>query len=84
MTYTDRKYLMKNDMEYYNAMLEVLKDEIRKFVEDTIDYIGYLDEDYGCENLETLDDLLNCGFYGNDYENSRKEFINRFAKRRIG
>ena len=28
------------------------------------------------KSVKTLDDFLNCGYYGDDYETSRHEFIN--------
>lgn len=70
MDYMDLKILMNLNLAFYNAAIALLEREITKL----IDLIRSWDEEL--QKVQTLDDVLRgTQYFGNDYEDSRGEFV---------
>ena len=67
--FMDLKLLMEYNQKFFDASMDLLKSEIEQFILS----INLCD-------ISSLDDLLNCGFFGEDYESSRSEFISAFLE----
>ena len=67
--YIDLKLLMKYNKKFYAAAVELCGDIIQQMIKDAL-------KPSRRKSVKTLDDFLNCGYYGDDYETSRHEFIN--------
>lgn len=77
--YSDAKLLMILNVDFFNHCVKLCEKKIVAYV----DFIKVCAaDDYDTENILCLDDLLNCGFYGDDYESSRCEFANNFVEDR--
>ena len=73
----DVKILMLNNPRFYDAVIQLCDDYIRNVLIPTLKRDEEFDQ---MQWVETLDDLLNCGYYGDDYEESREEFASSFAE----
>ena len=82
--YTELRMLMNQNEDFFNAAVNICADMI-----DDLIYVekevaremydeGEVDETYlkTIQEVVTLDDLLNCGHYCDDFESSKGEFIN--------
>lgn len=82
--YTELKMLMDQNDAFFNAAVELCADliedliRVEKEVATEMFEDGEIDEsDYkAIQSVMTFDDLMNSGRYGEDFEQSRGEFIN--------
>lgn len=75
MDYMVLKILMKYNMTFYNAAIILLDREIAKQIAEMRSW----EDEEELRNVQNLEDLLrNTGYFGNDYEESRKEFVTMF------
>ena len=73
----DLKLLMDYNPRFYNAAIALCDDMITQMIEDAKKFVS---EEYECDALEdvnTLEDLINSGFFGDDpdYDERRYRFI---------
>ena len=86
--YTEMKMLMDENENFFNATVELcgdlIEDQIRvekKVATEMFENGEINEEDYkAIQAVVTLDDLLNCGCYGDDYDDSRDEFVTVFVE----
>jgi len=86
--YTEMKMLLCQNDNFFDATVELCGDlieeqiRIEKEVATEMFADGEIDEeDYeAIQAVVTLDDLLNCGCYGDDYDDSRDEFVTVFME----
>ena len=86
--YTEIKMLMSENENFFNAAVDLCGDliedliRVEKKVAAEMFEDGEIDEEKheALQAVVTLDDLLNCGHYGDDYECSRDEFISVFVE----
>lgn len=72
MDYTDLKILMKYNIPFYNTAVILLDREITKQLEKMRSW----GDEEELRNVQDLEDLLhNTGYFGDDYEEARKEFV---------
>ena len=76
--YMDRKMLMKNNIRFFNEVMRLMKNEVDEYVNSML--VCVEEKGIDTSKIHTLDDLLNCGYYGKDYESSRREFANCFVE----
>lgn len=82
--YTQLKTLMNQNDNFFNAAVELCSNLVKILIEDQIAYAkelyeeGEIDEDdlKVMQEVVTLDDLLNSGYFCDNYESSKGEFIN--------
>ncbi len=74
--YIDFKLMMKLNHSFYEAAVKLCADIISTMIEDA----KSLSRKKSVKNAKCLDDLLNSGYYSDDYEESKGEFINVLAE----
>lgn len=82
--YTQLKTLMNQNDNFFNAAVELCGDLINTLIKNEIEFAkemyeeDEIDEDdlKVIQGVATLDDLLNCGYFCDNYESSKGEFIN--------
>ena len=67
--FMDLNLLMEYNQKFFDACMDLLKSEVEQYILS----LNLCD-------ISSLDDLLNCGFFGEDYESSRSEFISAFLE----
>lgn len=77
--YSDFKVVMSQNENFFNATVALCGD----IIEDVIDLCKKVEDEAEHEavlldHVETLDDLLNSGYLGVDYQSSRREFVSLF------
>ena len=74
--YADVKLLMSHNIPFFNAAMSVCGELVSKAIE----FYKSCDDEGETDGVETLDDLLDCGYFGPDYESARSEFANCFVE----
>ena len=82
--FTELKMLMNENDHFFNAAVGLCSDLIGDLINVEKKVATKMFEDGEIDNVQyeaiqavvTLDDLLNCGYYCDDYEIARGEFIN--------
>ncbi len=70
--YMDLKLLLKLNDKFYQAAIGLCQDIIIRMIED----VKSISRKKSVKKAQTLEDLLNSGYYAPDYDTSRSEFIN--------
>lgn len=73
-----RIMLSQNDY-FFNAAITLCADLVIQMIEDMKSFAAK-DNDDSLNNVDTLDDFLNCNYFGLDYDSSRREFATVFAE----
>ena len=79
--YIDLKIVMEQNERFYNAAVSLGTDAIASLIGIAKKLVA--EDEIECsplDHVQTLEDLLNSGYYGEDYDSSRTEFITCFAE----
>ncbi len=71
--YIDFKIMMKYNDRFFAATVKLCEEIIQRMIRDAI-------KPSRRKSIKTLDDFLNSGYYAENYEASRQEFINVLAE----
>lgn len=79
--YIERKLLMECNQDFFNHCITLCAELVSDYINSVVEFIAdeYSDE-YDVTEIRSLDDLLRCGYYGDDYESSREEFAGNFVE----
>ena len=82
--YMDCKVLMIRNQRFFEAAVALSGDIIPQIIDVAKEIVAEDEieefEDVSLDNVFTLEDLLNSGYYGDDYESNRREFANVFVE----
>lgn len=86
--YMQLKALMIQNDNFFNAAVELCSDYVNGLIKDQQEIAEEMyeneeiDEDVykAMQEVKTLDDLLNAGYYCDDYKSSKGEFINNLLE----
>lgn len=79
--YMDLKIIMEQNKRFYNAAVSLGTDAIACMIRTAKKRAAKGKAECGpLDHVQTLEDLLNSGYYGEDYDSSRTEFITCFAE----
>ena len=86
--YSQIKTLMSQNEKFFNAVVELCAEMITDSIKYHKEYAAELYEENEIDESEyeaiqtvsTLDDLLNSGCLGSDYEDSKDEFVSEFVE----
>ena len=79
--YMDLKIVMEQNKRFYNAAVSLGTDAIACMIRTAKKRAAKGKAECGpLDHVQTLEDLLNSGYYGEDYDSSRTEFITCFAE----
>lgn len=74
--YSDLKLLMTFNRPFFDAAMDVCGSLVSKAIE----FYKDCDDEGLAMEVSTLDELLNCGYFGPEYESARHEFANCFIE----
>lgn len=76
IAFRDVKILMKQNKRFSNAVMVLCNDFVVDMIEDAKEYYAEQGRECKClKNVHTMDGALKSGFYGKDYDSSKKFII---------
>lgn len=72
--YEDTRDMMLENMNFYNAVISLCSD----IIEEMIAFTKRMTRSKRVQKAASLDDILNSGYYGQTYQEARREFIGLF------